>query len=261
MKITRTIPLISKGEFAKSKEWEAIRDEIRAAIETAEWPAEKDQSPHYDGKFTIYPESGKKSGKGNGVVPIKAKPMKTLKEKGWQLEAPWTVTSSGDSEEEKPKKKGSKPGGIDAAKTFPQGTVAVEWETGNISSSHRALNKMTLGLIEKNFVGGVLVVPEAKLAKYLTDRIGNADELAPYVPLYEHVDTEGVLELVVIEQDAESLKVPKIPKGKDGRAKEAALKTIEAGEKKAAKAARDEQVRVLESAEVPPNGARKKPKS
>lgn len=246
MKISKTVTLISKGKFAKSKEWQQIRQDIHDAIKTAEWPPEK------DGKFTIYPESGKKSGKGNGVVPIKAKPMKTLKDKGWTLEHPWAVLSP---EEEKIKKKGSQPGKIDAAKKFDQGIVAVEWETGNISSSHRALNKMTLGLIEEKFVAGVLVVPEAKLAKFLTDRIGNADELLPYAPLYEHVDTEGVLELVVIEQDAESTSVPKIPKGKDGRAKEAALEALEKNEAKAAKAVRDEQARAAKESTKASKGA------
>jgi hypothetical protein len=39
------------------------------------------------------------------------------------------------------------PGPIDAVLTEKQGDFAFEWETGNISSSHRALNKIALGLI------------------------------------------------------------------------------------------------------------------
>ena len=88
------------------------------------------------GGFVHYhPESGKKSGKGNGVVPIKAKPMKVLLEEGWTLEYPWEVATKAVGPGKS--RKGSKPGDIDAAKQFDQGLVVVEWETGNISSSHR----------------------------------------------------------------------------------------------------------------------------
>lgn len=37
-----------------------------------------------------------------------------------------------------------KPGKLDAVLYTDYGPVALEWETGNISSSHRALNKMAL---------------------------------------------------------------------------------------------------------------------
>lgn len=123
--------------------------------------------------------------------------------------------------------KGSKPGNIDAAKLFPEGLVVVEWETGNISSSHRAINKMALGLVTKKCVAGILVVPNMKLARYLTDRIGNIEEIRPYIPLWKKLAVaEGVLELVVIEQDGESMNSPKIPKGKDGRAAEGRLAAL-----------------------------------
>jgi hypothetical protein len=125
------------------------------------------------------------------------------------------------------RRKGSKPGCIDAAKIYPQGVVVVEWETGNISSSHRAINKMALGLVTKQSVAGVLVIPNMRLAQYLTDRIGNIDELRPYFPVWHNLSVqEGVLELVVIEQDAESTDVPRIPKGKDGRSVEGALAAL-----------------------------------
>jgi hypothetical protein len=99
--------------------------------------------------------------------------------------------------------------------------------SGKRASSHRAINKMALGLVVKKCVAGVLVVPNMKLAQYLTDRIGNIEEIRPYAPLWENLNiAEGVLELVVIEHDAESVKVPKIPKGKDGRAAEGALAAL-----------------------------------
>jgi len=45
--------------------------------------------------------------------------------------------------------------------------------------------------------------------------------------LWENLNVaEGVLELIVIEQDNESTGVPRIPKGKDGRAKEGMLASL-----------------------------------
>jgi hypothetical protein len=216
VKITEIVPVLSRGSFAASPEWREIRETVHSAIRQAEWPVGA-------GTFTIYPESGKKSGMGNGVVPIKAKPMQVLQQNGWTLEYPWVIAAR-----VAPRRgKGSKPGCIDAAKIYRQGVVVVEWETGNISSSHRAINKMALGLVTKQSVAGILVIPNMRLAKYLTDRIGNIDELRPYFPVWQNLSVqEGVLELVVIEQDDESIDVPRIPKGKDGRAAEGALAAL-----------------------------------
>lgn len=95
----------------------------------------------------------------------------------------------------------------------------MEWETGNISSSHRALNKMALGLLKGKLAAGVLIVPSRRLYKYLTDRVGNIDEIAPYFDLWRCIPcAEGVLEVIAVEQDAESLSVRRISKGTDGRA-------------------------------------------
>jgi hypothetical protein len=96
--------------------------------------------------------------------------------------------------------------------------VVAEWETGNVSSSHRSLNKMVMLLADGLLVAGTLVVPTRRLAQYLTDRIGNLEELTGYFPLWSRYPcSRGVLEIVGIEQDAESLSVPRIPKGTDGR--------------------------------------------
>lgn len=219
MKIVETIILLGRGAFAASKEWAAIRNEVHSAIVQAEWPIGT-------GKFTIFPESGKKSNQGNGVVPIKARPMKALGDAGWTLEYKWNVATKASSNA-KSRKKGSRAGNIDAAKMFDDGLVVVEWETGNISSSHRAINKMALGLVTGECVAGILIVPNMTLAQYLTDRIGNIEELRPYFPLYENLSiSEGVLEIVVIEQDQQSVAVPRIPKGNDGRARAAKMATL-----------------------------------
>jgi hypothetical protein len=53
----------------------------------------------------------------------------------------------------------------------------------------------------------------------LTDRIGNFDEIEPYIELWKSLNlNSGVLIIIVIEHDEESIEVKKIPKGTDGRA-------------------------------------------
>lgn len=70
-----------------------------------------------------------------------------------------------------------RPGPIDA--TIPVGNrlFCMEWETGNISSSHRALNKMALGILKGLLIGGALVLPTRAMYKYFTDRVGNFAEI------------------------------------------------------------------------------------
>ncbi len=110
-------------------------------------------------------------------------------------------------------------GDLNAVLQGPNKPIVVEWETGNISSSHRSMNKLTLLLKTQIISAGVLVIPSRKLYVYLTDRIGNIQEIKPYFALWKSVPCrESVLEIVVIEQDAVSNDVPRIPKGTDGRA-------------------------------------------
>jgi len=62
MKITHVETLLSKGKFAQSNEWAELRSQLHEAIKRVDWPPGS-------GKFTIYPQSGKKTGEGNGVGP------------------------------------------------------------------------------------------------------------------------------------------------------------------------------------------------
>jgi hypothetical protein len=71
---------------------------------------------------TIYPELRKARGKGNGVTPIKLGLMKELKRQGWKLEEPLDIAILKRS------------GKLDAVLHTDYGPVALEWETGNISS-------------------------------------------------------------------------------------------------------------------------------
>ena len=110
---------------------------------------------------------------------------------------------------------------LDAIKTIKGNhAFGVEWETGNISSSHRAINRLLLGHRQKLLTGGVLIVPTRKLYRYLTDRVGNFSELEPYFELWKTTARweDGVLAIIAVEHDGTDPKVPRINKGTDGRA-------------------------------------------
>lgn len=78
---------------------------------------------------------------------------------------------------------------------------------------------MAMFLQQGAIAAGVLVVPSRAFYKYLTDRIGNIAELEPYFPFWRSVPCgRGILGITVIEHDATSIHVPRIPKGTDGRA-------------------------------------------
>jgi hypothetical protein len=202
MKIAEHCDILSKGSFPSNRIWNKACSDVEKAIIATDWP-------HGSGKFTIYPESGKKTGQGNGVLPIKGPCIAKLKEFGWETE-------------DLPKIKGGVlgTGDLDALYKSNLGFIGFEWETGNISSSHRAINKLLLTLLKGGIKGGILVVPSNNLKPFLTDRIGNIGELRPYFPLWNSIRIkDGVLRIIVVEHDATSKSVPRIPKGTDGWAK------------------------------------------
>lgn len=146
-------------------------------MRSCEWPPGS-------GSFTIYPESGRKRGEGNGVKPIRDRFVADLKSRGWEIEGP-AKNALGEGL-----------GDFDAVIAGPQGAVVVQWETGNISSSHRSMNKLTMLLTDGVIAAGTLVVPSRALYVYPTDRIGNIKELEPYFRLWQSVPCrKGVLEI------------------------------------------------------------------
>lgn len=195
MKIVREICLINVGDFEESSDWAILQSEIREAIYSIVYPPGASL-------FTINPTKH-----GNGVKPIKEACMAALQDRfGWRLETPINYATKS-------------PGKIDATKALDNNLFALEWETGNISSSHRAVNKMVLGLLRGVFVGAALVLPSRKLYPYLTDRIGNYEELEPYFDVWRSVLIKnGFLAIFVIEHDQVDGTVPTIAKGTDGRA-------------------------------------------
>jgi Restriction endonuclease BamHI len=195
MKIVQEVSLVSVGSFEESIDWSIIRAEIREAISLIVYPPGTS-------RFTINPARH-----GNGVKPIKEACMIALRDRfGWNLETSINYATRS-------------PGKVDATKVLDNHLFALEWETGNISSSHRAVNKMVLGLLRNVFLGAVLVLPSRKLYPYLTDRIGNYEELEPYFDVWRAVRLEeGFLAIFVIEHDQIDSSVPMITKGTDGRA-------------------------------------------
>lgn len=197
MKILRIEYLIRKGPFSTSAEFEELLGEIKDSIQAVAWPPGSDS-------FVINPVK-----QANGVKPIKNGCMEHLYQQGWRHEKRMKITADVE------------PGPVDAVKTVSGGREFVlEWETGNISSSHRALNKVAVGLLERIIIGGALIVPSRDMYKWLTDRVGNYREIEPYFPVWKNLQIdEGVLLVVEVEHDGTSDQVPIIAKGIDGRAK------------------------------------------
>jgi hypothetical protein len=193
VKLIQTEYLIRDRKFAVSAEAASIELEIKTAIAGVTWPPESRL-------FTINPTP-----KGNGVDPIKKNFLAHLASRGWQTETRMGIGAI-------------RPGPLDAVKKLKDGKhFAVEWETGNISSSHRALNKMVMGMQSGELAGGALVLPTRNLYRYLTDRIGNFEEIAPYFSLFRsHAKSGGLLAVFAIQHDAESPTASLIPKRTDG---------------------------------------------
>ena len=195
MKLITHTELISVGGIKESDDFLKAKQEINSAVSSVSWA-----DPF---EFIINPTR-----RGNGVVPIKNNFVHHLVHNDWKAEARMAIV------------KGLNPGPIDAVKVTDAGLIAVEWETGNISSSHRALNKIAVGILQDQLIAGFLVLPHKVLAQYLTDRIGNYEELEPYFPLYSNLNIDfGHIEVIGVEHDRISKSVILIPKGRDGNAK------------------------------------------
>lgn len=197
MRVHEFILLRDEGNWQASDQWLETNREIREAVSAVVWPPGSK-------KFTVNPTP-----QGNGVKPIKEAFLISLQARGWRTEQRVKILDKGS------------PGRIDALKDYPDGTTfVVEWETGNVSSSHRALNKIVVALKEDNIQGGALIVPRRQgLYRYVTDRIGNEDELRPYFALWAESSLgTGLLGIYVVDYDQTDPKVPLIGKGTDGRA-------------------------------------------
>ena len=164
------------------------------------------EHPQGSGQFLLYNER-----KGNGVKPIKYSFLNDLKNNRWILEHRVDVGVTN-----------TKPGPIDAVYPLGNKFFVVEWETGNISSSHRAINKMVKGILSNQLVGGFLILPSREMYEFLTDRIGDFRELAPYFDVWSKTNYDIEEEYVyVMEIEHDGITNDpffRITKGTDGRA-------------------------------------------
>lgn len=154
----------------------------------------------------------------NSVTPIKAGLIKLLHDNyQWETEHHLqalrdNVPSSSDDS----KRKRGQGGGIDVYKEFDfQGymfRVGIEFETGNVASVHRSLNKLSMGIQSRELDLIFLILPIFNLAQYLTDRVANYEEIEAYFPLF----SEKPFIALGFEAENYSPEFPIFEKGKDG---------------------------------------------
>lgn len=224
MKISHTYTLLDEGEFSETDTWRNAREDVLDSVRHVYWPPGNDS-------FLVYPEENE-----NGVNPITEQFESNLdKQPDWEstgrkwlsglLEERGILDDAVEKMEQyydDPLDFISSPW-FDAMKEIEidgdPGLIVAEWETGNISSSHRSLNRITLGLVSGIIHGGLIVLPNRDLYYYLTDRIGNYRELEPYFVIWEslaHEVENGIIEVVVVEHDGVSDSAPPIGKLTDG---------------------------------------------
>jgi len=212
MKIVEAIDVAAAGSFLRTKSWQRATADVETAIETADWP-------HGSGLFSLNPEpisghDGKLDRHPNGVQPIKLPMIEHLASRGWATEALPELPVGHEGKDV------LTTGDLDALLLDRNRYVGFEWETGNIASSHRAMNKLLDGMTRGTMQGGILALPMRSMQRYLTDRVGNFEELSPYFEFWARYPIEdGVLRVYGTTHDVLDPLAPHIPKGKDGRAR------------------------------------------
>jgi hypothetical protein len=93
------------------------------------------------------------------------------------------------------------------------------------------MNKLCLVMMAGLIDIGVVILPSRRLYPHLTDRIGNWQELSPYLALWHRTGQSvkrGLLAVTVVEHDelTDNPSVPFISQGIDGRSAEAAAKLL-----------------------------------
>ncbi len=143
--------------------------------------------------------------RGNGVKPIKIEVIRYLESQGWLSEHCMDL-------------EGMRAKPLDAYKKTGKTRIGFEWETGNISSSFRALMKLYKAIIENQIDLGIHVLPSRAFYEYLTDRVGNIREMEPYLDIYKRIQIpeKSCIMIIVVEHDKLDPKAPPIPKGLDG---------------------------------------------
>lgn len=226
MKWLRTIVIFDKGNIIQDLDWKEFHSSYTDAIKMIVHPAGS-------GKLTVRRRKKLPNGKfrRNGVQFLRKSFLDEMISLGWSPESQVDMEynaieadliSYPDCSVYK-EEITSKFGGFDFVTHTDDLRVAVEWETGNISSSHRSLNKLCIALNSGIVDIGVLIVPSRDLYRHLTDRIGNIGELSPYLSMWniwgKEVVSRGLLAVTVVEHDelTDGEEVPFFATGTDGR--------------------------------------------
>ena len=245
MKLVQTVIVFDRGGLCRSAGWEktyrTYSDNIQKMV-----------NPPGGNLFRIRAKTRKLDSLGhntsqwnrNGVLPIKKQFFNMMANAKWKTEHRLSLDSYLKSDRQiQPlviypdltpltEDLTSSVGDFDFAYETDSGfRTVVEWETGNISSSHRSLNKMCLALMAGLADAGVLIVPSRTLYPHLTDRIGNWRELCPYLAFWQGAGNnpmmgKGLLAITVVEHDelVRDDSIPYIKQGVDGRSAEGRAK-------------------------------------
>lgn len=227
----RTIILFNKGDILTEQDWQDVHESYLRCIASID-------HPRGSGQLTLRRrvQKANKQWDRNGVSPLKERFQEHMKtDEGWEPEGVMKLPADRAelSNHLYPSLQAynepitSKFGGFDFAIRGETGNVAaIEWETGNISSSHRSMNKLCIALKAGIIDIGVLIVPSRDLYQHLTDRIGNIGELSGYLSMWTDLGKtveRGLLAVSVVEHDAltDDPDMPYLKTGTDGRAKQA----------------------------------------
>ena len=186
MKVTERIVLLGRS----SKQTKLVLDDLQIVLDK------------YALKLNPTP-------KGNGVLPIRQAFVEILQKYGWSKEHSMSID-------------GMKRKCLDGYKVYGKTRVGLEWETGNISSSFRAIMKLVMGLHCDEIDVAIHILPSRAMYRFLTDRVGNIEELRPYFPGFRLIDVKRpnkTFIFVVVEHDSTSDKTVLVKKGLDGMSK------------------------------------------
>ena len=236
--------VFDRGDLARSEGWAATHQIYSGIIRQMVNPPGED-------RFRIRAKSIKLDSRGlktsqwnrNGVSPIKSQFFTAMAWANWKTEHSLSLELYLKSRRDIQRlmvypdivplteKLHSSVGDFDFTYETDSGfRTVIEWETGNISSAHRSLNKMCLALMAGLTDAGVLIVPSRKFYPHLTDRIGNWQEICPYLAFWQTVGNKvirkGLLAVTVVEHDelVTDDSIPYIKQGADGRSAEGRAK-------------------------------------
>jgi hypothetical protein len=234
VKLNNTYVLLNSGNVAERVGWAQAHKAISDSVKSMRWPNRKGVrkfriprivsipvgSRYTDSQGHTREVKDKKKTLRNGVRPLRDQFRTWMAKKKWRHEKPLSLVPffgelRGRNAVVFPKypqtnqveeiQLNESVGDFDFWFMTKSGfRTVVEWETGNISSSHRSLNKMCLALMGGLVDTAVLIVPSRMLYPHLTDRIGNIRELQPYFYFWNRFGTmvnEGLLVVIEVEHD------------------------------------------------------------